>query len=165
MKKLSIVARDFHTEEHVIGYYNAGDRIKYWGTQGAFWGGLWGLLLGSAFFWVPGIGPLAIAGPLIGWIVSTLEGAAVVGGISMVGAALCSIGIPKDTVVEYEAAISAGKFVLIANGTAAETRRAQDTIQKLRPELGRTHEHITSPIPPIEKSAQLQSSVLSLGTI
>jgi ABC-type xylose transport system substrate-binding protein len=30
MKKLSIVGKDYHTEEHVIGCYNAGDRMKYW---------------------------------------------------------------------------------------------------------------------------------------
>ena len=40
MKKLSIVGRDYHTDEHVIGYYNAGDRMKYWGKMGAFWGGI-----------------------------------------------------------------------------------------------------------------------------
>jgi uncharacterized membrane protein len=56
MKKLSIVGRDYHTDEHVVGYYNAGDRMKVWGKTGAFWGGLWGLLFGSAFFWVPGLG-------------------------------------------------------------------------------------------------------------
>ena len=42
MKKLSIVGRDYHTEEDVVGYYNVGDRMKAWGTRGAFWGGLWG---------------------------------------------------------------------------------------------------------------------------
>lgn len=26
MKQLSIVGREYHTEEHVVGYYNAGDR-------------------------------------------------------------------------------------------------------------------------------------------
>ena len=26
-----------------VGYYNAGDRVKMWGRNGAFWGGLWGL--------------------------------------------------------------------------------------------------------------------------
>ena len=56
MKTLSIVGKDYHTEEHVVGYYNAGDRMLYWGQLGAFWGGFWGLLLGSAFFWVPGVG-------------------------------------------------------------------------------------------------------------
>ena len=40
MKQLSIVGKDYHTEEHVVGYYNAGDRMKYWGKLGAFWGGL-----------------------------------------------------------------------------------------------------------------------------
>ena len=82
MTKLSIVGKDMHTEEHVVGYYNAGDRMLYWGKQGDFWGGFWGLLFGSAFFWVPGIGPLLVAGPLVMWIVGALEGAAIVGGIS-----------------------------------------------------------------------------------
>ena len=62
MKKLSIIGRDYHTDEHVIGYYNAGDRMKYWGKLGAFWGGFWGLLFGSAFFLIPGVGPLLFAG-------------------------------------------------------------------------------------------------------
>ena len=61
-KKLSIVGKDYHTEEQVVGYYNTGDRLKYWGRMGALWGGLWGLLFGAAFFWVPGVGPLLVAG-------------------------------------------------------------------------------------------------------
>ena len=28
IKKLSIVGKEYHTEEHVVGYYNAGDRMK-----------------------------------------------------------------------------------------------------------------------------------------
>ena len=50
MKKLSIVGKDYHTEEHVVGYYNVGDRMKVWGKLGAFWGGFWGFLFGSAMF-------------------------------------------------------------------------------------------------------------------
>ena len=65
MKKLSIVGRDYHTDEHVVGYYNVGDRMKAWGKTGAFWGGIWGLLFGSAFFFIPGLGPLLMAGPLV----------------------------------------------------------------------------------------------------
>ena len=67
MKKMSIVGKDYHTDEHVVGYYNAGDRMKYWGKQGAFWGGLWGMLFGAAFFAIPGIGPILVAGPLVAW--------------------------------------------------------------------------------------------------
>ena len=97
MHTLSIVGKDTHTDEHAVGYYNTGDRMKYWGKTGAFWGGLWGMLFGSAFFFIPGIGPLLAAGPLVGWIVGALEGAAVVGGLSAVGAGLVGIGIPMPT--------------------------------------------------------------------
>src|SRR5580698_311074 len=77
MKKLSIVGKDYHTEEHVVGYYTTCDRMTYWGKMGTFWGGVWGLLFGSAFFWVPGIGQLLVAGPLVMWIVGALESAVV----------------------------------------------------------------------------------------
>jgi len=128
MKKLSIVGKDYHTEEHAVGFYNTGDRVKAWGKTGAFWGGLWGLLLGWAFFFIPGIGPLMIAGPLVAWLVSALEGAVVVGGLSAIGAALYSLGIPKDSVINYETAIKAGKFVVIAHGTAEEVERARNIL-------------------------------------
>jgi uncharacterized membrane protein len=133
MKKLSIVGKDYHTEEHVVGYYNAGDRMKYWGKWGAFWGGLWGMLFGAAFFAVPGIGPVLVAGPLVIWIVGALEGAAVVGGLSAIGAGLYSIGIPRDSVLRYETALKSDKFLLIAYGTADEVARAKELIQGTSP--------------------------------
>ena len=140
MKKLSIVGRDQHTDEHVVGYYNAGDRMKYWGKQGAFWGGIWGLLFGSAFFLVPGVGPLLVAGPLVTWIVGALEGAVVVGGLSALGAGLYSLGIPQDTILQYETALKIGKFVVIAHGTAEEAARARDIISRTNPESWEEHQ-------------------------
>lgn len=128
MKKLSIVGRDRHTEEHVVGYYNAGDRMKYWGTLGAFWGGLWGLLFGAAVFWVPGLGPLVVGGPLVGWIVAGLEGAVVVGGLSALGGGLYSIGVPKDSILKYEREIASDRYLLVAHGTSEEVRHAKDIL-------------------------------------
>jgi hypothetical protein len=133
VKKLSVVGKDFHTDEKVVGYYNAGDRMKYWGKLGAFWGGLWGMLFGAAFFWVPGVGPLLVAGPLVAWIVGALEGAAVVGGLSALGAGLYSIGIPKNSVLQYETAVNADKFLLIAHGTASEAAKAKDILSATGP--------------------------------
>jgi uncharacterized membrane protein len=128
MKSLSIAAKNTHTDEHVVGYYNAGDRMKYWGKVGAFWGGFWGLLFGSAAFAIPGIGPILVAGPLVGWIIAGLEGAAVVGGVSAVGAGLVSIGIPKDSVLKYDVALKTDKFVLVVHGTQDEVNKAKDII-------------------------------------
>jgi osmotically-inducible protein OsmY len=126
MAQLSIVGKDYQTEENVVGYYNTGDRMKYWGKLGAFWGGLWGLLIGAAFFWVPGVGPVLVAGPLVAWIVAALEGAVVVGGLSALGAALYSIGIPRNSILQYETSVEAGKYLLVGHGTEAEVTRARD---------------------------------------
>src|ERR1700690_4050743 len=129
MKTLSIVGKDTHTEEHPVGYYNTGDRMKYWGKIGAFWGGFWGLLFGSAFFAIPGIGPVLVAGPLVAWIVAALEGAAVVGGLSAIGAGLVSIGIPKDSVLQYELALKTDKFLLIVHGSPDQVNHAKGIIE------------------------------------
>ena len=140
MKKLSIVGRDYRTDEHVVGYYNAGDRMKAWGKTGAFWGGLWGLLFGSAFFWIPGLGPLFVAGPLVSWMVGALESAAVVGGLSAIGAGLLSLGIPEDSIVRYETALKAGKFVLIAHGSTKDTTQAKEILNRIKPESMEHHQ-------------------------
>ena len=128
MRSLSIAAKDTHTSEHVVGYYNAGDRMKYWGKMGAFWGGFWGLLFGSGFFLIPGLGPILVAGPLVAWIIAGLEGAAVVGGVSAVGAGLVSIGIPKDSVLKYEVALKTDKFLLVVHGTEDAVSKAKNII-------------------------------------
>lgn len=129
IKKLSIIGRDYHSQENVVGFYNTGERMKYWGKMGAFWGGLWGMLFGAAFLVIPGLGPVVVAGSAVAWIVSALEGALVVGGLSALGAGLVSFGIPKDSVVEYETSLKAGKFLLIAHGTADEVQNARELLQ------------------------------------
>ena len=128
MKKLSIVGKDYHTEEHVVGYYNAGDRMMYWGTTGVFWGGFWSLLFGSAFFAIPGIGPVLVAGPLTMWIVGALESAAVVGGLSALGAALASVWIPNKSVLKYEAELKNGNLLIVVHGSPDELERAKDIL-------------------------------------
>jgi uncharacterized membrane protein len=133
MHSLSIVGKDSHTDEHVVGYYNTGDRMKYWGKTGAFWGGFWGLLFGSAFFAIPGLGPVLVAGPLVAWIVGGLEGAAVVGGLSAIGAGLYGMGIPKNSVVEYELALKTDKFLLMVHDKASEVEKAKNIIATTRP--------------------------------
>jgi hypothetical protein len=125
MKGLSIVGKDYHTDEHVVGCYTTGERMKYWGRNSVFWGGIWELLFGSAFFIIPGIGPIVAAGPIIAWIVGALEGAVVVDGVSAIGAGLYSIGIPEKSVLQYETSLKAGKFMLVIHGTSDEVTRAK----------------------------------------
>jgi uncharacterized membrane protein len=140
MKHLSVVGKGYHTDEQVTGFYNVGDRVKFWGSRGAFWGGLWGWLLGGIFVTVPFVGPVVALGYLGAMLVSTIEGAALVGGISALGAALFSSGIPKDSVLAYETAIKTDEFLVTVHGSAQETERAREILQKFSPKHLNFHE-------------------------
>jgi len=118
MRRLSIIGKDYRTEERPIGFYNLGDRVRVWGARGAFWGALIGLLASPAFFLIPLVGHVIVLGPLTTALVGTLEGAAIGGGASALAGALASIGVPRDSIIRYEAAIRADKFVLIVHGAA-----------------------------------------------
>ncbi len=140
MKKLSVVGKDYHTEENVVGYYNTGDRMATWGKLGLFWGWIWGVLFGSAFFIIPGIGAVMVGGPLVSWIIGALETAVVIGGFTALGGALASIGIPKDSVLRYETALKADKFMLIVHGTVQEVEKAKNILMQNKAEEAAVHE-------------------------
>ena len=131
MKHLSVVGKGYHTDEQVVGFYNTGDRMKVWGKRGAFWGGLWGWLFGGVFMFVPVIGHVVVLGYLTSAVVAAIDGAAVVGGVSALGAALYGSGIPKDSVLAYETAIKADGFLVTAHGSADEVARAKAILATL----------------------------------
>jgi hypothetical protein len=132
VKKLSLVGKGYHSEEHPLGFYSTGDKIRTWGGTGAFWGGIWGLLLAPAVFMVPGLGLIALAGPVVAALVGALEGAVVVGGLSAFGAALTRIGVPKDQVIKYETALKVDKYVLMIHGSAEDGAKARTVLANAR---------------------------------
>jgi hypothetical protein len=107
MKNLSVVGKGYQIDEKVVGFYNEGDRIKFWGTRGAFWGGLWGMFFGGLFLTIPVVGRVIVLGYLASMAVYGIGNAIAVGGLSALGAALYGIGIPKDSVIQYETAVKA----------------------------------------------------------
>jgi len=139
MKRLSIVGKNFTTEEHAVGFYTAGDRMKFWGAQGAFWGSLWGLLFGGAMFFIPAVGPLIVMGPLVGWVAGALEGAVVGGAVGVLGSALANLGIPNDQIIKYEVEVKAGKFMVLANGSADMVELARGVLRPTNPTFLSAH--------------------------
>jgi len=126
VKNLSIIGQNYHTEEHPVGFVNTGERMWSWGKLGAFWGSIWGLMFGSAMMFIPGIGHVMFAG----WLVAALQGALVGGGIAALGGAFASIGVPENTVVEYETALKAGSFLVLAHGSEQEVKEAKEILAK-----------------------------------
>lgn len=132
MEKLSIIGKGYQTEEHPVGFYTKGDRIRTWSSIGAFWGGIWGLLFAPAVFFIPGIGLVALAGPIVASLMAALESAVVVGGLSALGAALYGMGIAENDVIKYETALKADKYVLILHGTEEETAKARQILDAMK---------------------------------
>ncbi len=123
-----------------MGIYslNIGERMKAWGKQGVFWGGLWGILAGAAgLFIIPGVGPVAAAG----YIVEALAGGAVVGAGAMAGAAALSqlaiafhrAGIPEATIQALHKAIEEGKYVLMLRGAESELGQWREVLESGNP--------------------------------
>ncbi len=133
MKAISIVGKGYHTEEKVLGFYNMGDRVRFWGSRGAFWGGLWGLFFGGMFLTIPVTGPVILVGYVAATAMSAIEGALMVGGLSALGAALAGIGIPHDSVLQYETAIAADGFLVMAHGTVGDMAQAEYVLKGLNP--------------------------------
>lgn len=130
VRKLSLIGKGFHSEELPMGFYTAGDRIRAWGGRGAFWGSVWGLLVGPGIFMLPGVGLVALAGPLVATLVAALEGAVVVGGVSALAAALSGMGMPQNEVVRYESALKADKYVLMVHGSADDAIRVHAALAR-----------------------------------
>jgi len=133
MKNLSVVGKGYHTEEKVVGFYSNGDRITFWGARGAFWGGLWGLFFGGLFLTVPVLGHVIVLGYLAATLVTGIESAVLVGGMSAVGAALYGLGVPRDSVLQYESAVKADRFLVMAHGSAKEMASAKAILTTFGP--------------------------------
>lgn len=134
LSAISVVGRNYHSEDQPVGYFNAGDRARFYGKYGAFWGGLAGLLLGSGFFYIPVIGPIMVLGPLASVIVGGIEGAVLAGGASALVGALTAVGVPRNSIVRYETAIKADQFLVTVHANADKLAR----IQQLLGEAGGT---------------------------
>jgi hypothetical protein len=128
---ISVVGKDHAEDAHVHGYVTTGETMAFWGKQGALWGGLFGVLAGAGFLFIPGIGPLMVGGPLLQMIVGGLEGGAVLGGIEAIFAGLLHLGLTKDSLAVYEQQLKQGRCLVILHGTSDEVMRGSEVAKGL----------------------------------
>jgi len=135
MQVVSVIGKGYHTEENPVGYYTVGPQMKVWGGKGttwsALWGGVWGLLYSAGFFLVPGVGPILVAGPLVG-LVAGAVGAVEEEGLSALGSALLGAGVPRNALHQYEGAIKADHILVIVHGEKEELQRMRAIMDQNR---------------------------------
>jgi hypothetical protein len=96
-------------------------------------GGIFGLLVGAAFLWVPGVGPLIVAGSLSSALLGGVEGAVAGAALSGVFGWLAGLGISKQHILKYEESVKAGKYLVIAHGTPDDVKKARGILEGTKP--------------------------------
>ncbi len=118
--KLSVVGNSAPAGVDRPGGYNAGDRIRKWGIPS-----------GAAFFSIPGIGPIAVGGPLASAIAQGQEISAETE-LSALGAGLRRCGILRDNVPYYETAVKSKNYLVIVHCMPNEVTRAKEIFDPLK---------------------------------
>jgi hypothetical protein len=122
---ISIIGRNFESNEKVLGFYRPGDAAVTGASEGAWYGGFFGLLLGAVgMFAFPLVGTLVVLGPLSGMIAGAIGGA----GIGALINALVALGVPKDQAIKYQNRLQAGEFLLLVRSPAVDTARAHELL-------------------------------------
>lgn len=121
MDRISILHRAGGEGDDFLGiaYGDEKERVQVWAEQGALWGSLAGLLAGmSGLFFVPGVGLLLLAGPVVNAITGAAIGAGVMAGSALatrLSIALHRLGIPEDRLEHLHRAIMDGKTVMLVH--------------------------------------------------
>jgi hypothetical protein len=128
MGELSIVGRDFQVTEEPIGFVSPGDYAVAGGKTGAWFGGLFGLLVGAAFLVLPYVGPVVIAGPLAAAILGGVEGAVAGTALGALAGALVGWGVPRDRALRFEKQVQGGSFLVLVRAAPEAVARAQSLL-------------------------------------
>lgn len=86
--------------------------------------GLWSKLNHAGFFLLHDFGEVVAAGPIVHLLTKEHEDTEAICGLSVPGQALFSIGIPIDSIRQYEKSVHTGKFLLIIHGSHDDVERA-----------------------------------------
>jgi hypothetical protein len=133
IQHVSIIAQDLGSEKKIHGFVTSCDVAKSSARTGAWLGGIFGLLVGAAFLWVPGVGPLVVAGSLSSALLGGLEGAVTGAAAAGVFGWLASIGISKQHILKYEQSVKAGKYLVIAHGPPDDVNKAKKILEGTKP--------------------------------
>lgn len=115
--------KDFATEKHT----KAPEGTAAGATTGGAIGGILGGLIGAGVLFIPGLGPLLAAGPIIGALTGIGAGG-VVGGI--IGA-LSGLGVPEYEAKRYEGRIKQGGVLLSVHCDNSDwVKEAKEVLQQ-----------------------------------
>jgi hypothetical protein len=125
---LSVVGKAYDRGDKAVGFFDVGGQVRFWGERGEFWGRLWNLFSGGLFVTVPVVGPVIVLGGMATNAMSAVDDANRAGGSNAIGVALSAVGIPRDSVLQYEFAVKADGFIVMAHDIGTNFARAHGVL-------------------------------------
>ena len=128
-EQVSIISRHLEGDHRVHGYSSDTATVA-----GGLLGGVFGILLGSAFVWLPEFGPLIVVGSIAAEILGGFEGAVVGGAVAGAMGWLTNLSITEAKIGRYETLLKEGRFVVVAHGDADVVDRAAEVLATCSPD-------------------------------
>ncbi len=135
--RLSIVATDRHSGEHLLGVAATGTRVRFWGRCAVHWDRLTARLAGVAAVFAPFLGHVVVLGALARALVDDQPQHGAAEGATPLWRLLARIGIPSGQGFSFESALREGDILLLAEGSPAELARARNLLRAAARELAR----------------------------
>jgi len=124
-RKLSIIAKDDHSGERLLGWASAGRRVRFWGRLAPTWDRLAQRLSGAAFMFVPFVGHLVVLGSVAEWLTDDQPGHGCAEGATRLWRLLARVGVPSRDGIALESALREYDFMLVAAGTPEDAQIAR----------------------------------------
>ncbi|MBI8989779.1 MULTISPECIES: general stress protein [Corynebacterium] len=129
IEHVSVITQNLESTTEVHGFINGKDVAKSDAKFGAWFGGIFGLLSGSALLLVPGVGPVVVAGSLAAALAGGVEGAAAFSALGGVVGAVTGHFVAKKHLPKLTEHLTAGRFLLVAQSAdEADLERAREIL-------------------------------------
>lgn len=125
---ISVIGKGNEKTPNRFEYYKHSQDAAFWGEQGAFWGAIIGFLVGAFMTWLPGVGPVIAAGPLMNALAGLAAGSVLGGSLSALVAVLMDWGLTEAEAKRYEDLVKQGKFLVIVHGDENVMKKVQEVM-------------------------------------
>jgi len=127
--RLSIIAKDEHSGEHLIGCASTGGPARFWGRSSPTWNRLSQRLRGAAVVFVPFVGHVVMLGSIVDWLSEDRPGHGSAEGATRLWRLLARVGVPPHEGIAIESALRECDALLLATGTASHGQEARELLR------------------------------------
>ncbi len=124
MKTVSIIGKGDASSQQHFGAPVTDEQVHFQNIAARLWNSLWNLPGGALFFTLEHFGQLVAAGSIVALLMQERNDMDINNSFTVLATALFNMGIPRDSIKQYEDAVKAEKILLTVNGIRSDVEQA-----------------------------------------